>query len=186
MVVFGKTGTGVSSLVNLIVGSPVARWHGDTRPCTQQVMNYPAAFAGKQFCVYDIPGYEGRVTETEITGIIQGIRSEKGIDVLVYCLRKKRDTTMPNVFREIRRVVPQEVPIVGVVTELEREGPMESWWIKNGGALEKMDMKFDEHACVTTLSADEVIGKERLSERRLQSQEAVRGILARRCEGAKR
>lgn len=187
VVVFGRTGVGVSSLVNLIVGSPVAQWHGDTRPCTQQTMAYTAAFAGKQFCVYDIPGYGGGFTDTEITEIIQDIKSKKGIDMLVYCLRKKRDTMMPSVFREIRHVVPQKVPMVGVVTELERqEGSVESWWTKNGETLEKMGITFDEHACVTTLAAEEVTGNERFSEFRLQSQEAVRGILARRCEGAKR
>lgn len=195
VVVFGKTGAGVSSLVNLIAGSEVAQCHADTRPCTQQTKSYTTALADKQFCVYDIPGYGGCLPDTEITGIIQDIENEKRIDLLVYCLRKKRNTMMPDAIREIRRAVPQPVPIVAVVTELERqEDSMESWWttssetgrLKNGEALEKMGLKFDEHACVTTLSAEDVTRNEGFSERRLRSQEAVRGILVGRCKEVKR
>ncbi|KAL4079749.1 hypothetical protein J3A83DRAFT_4085601, partial [Scleroderma citrinum] len=195
IVVFGRTGAGVSSLVNLVAGSAVAQCHADTRPCTQRAMSYAATFAGKQFCIYDIPGYRGHSPDAEITGIIQDIENERGIDVLVYCLRRKRDTMMPDVFREIRRVVPRDVPVVAVVTELERqEGTMESWWttsseagkVGNGEALGKMGMTFEEHACVTTLSPEDVMRNEGFSERRSRSQEAVRRILAGQCTEVKR
>lgn len=195
VVVFGRTGAGISSLVNLIAGSTVAQCHADTRPCTQKVTGHHASFAGKQFCIYDIPGFEGVSSESETIESIRSLEQERGIDVLVYCMRKARQTMMPDTLREIRRVVPSEVPIVAVVTELERvEGRMESWWttqpeagrLTNGQALEQRGMSFDEHACVTTLPLEDVAHHDTFRERRKESQEVIHSILLGRCRGVKR
>lgn len=195
VVVFGRTGAGISSLVNLIAGSTVAQCHADTRPCTQKVTGHRASFAGKQVCIYDIPGFGGVSTESETIESIRSLERERGIDVLVYCMRKARQTMMPDTLREIRRVVPSEVPIVAVVTELERiEGRMESWWttqpedgrLTNGQALEQRGMSFDEHACVTTLPLEDVAHHDTFRERRQESQEVIHSILLGRCRGVKR
>ncbi|KAI6028224.1 hypothetical protein EDC04DRAFT_158943 [Pisolithus marmoratus] len=195
VVVFGRTGAGISSLVNLIVGSTVAQCHADTRPCTQKTTGHHASFSGKHFCIYDIPGFGGVSSESETIKNIQSLERERGIDVLLYCMRKARATMVPDILRETRRVVPSGVPIVAVVTELERvEGSMESWWttpseagkLANGQALENIGMSFDQHACVTTLPLEDAVHHNTFSERRKQSQEAVRGILLERCRGEKR
>lgn len=195
VVVFGRTGAGISSLVNLIAGSTVAQCHADTRPCTQKMMGHHASFAGKRFCIYDIPGFGGVSSESETIENIQSLEREQGIDVLVYCMRKARQTMMPDILHEIRRVVPLGVPIVAAVTELERVGgSMESWWttpseagkLANGQALENMGMSFDQHACVTTLPPEDAAHHNTFSERRKQSQEVIHNILLERCRGMKR
>ncbi|KAG6331905.1 hypothetical protein ID866_7184 [Astraeus odoratus] len=158
----------------------VAQCHADVRPCTQKATSHDATFDDKHFSVYDIPGFVGTSQDDDTIEHIQALEQDQGIDVVVYCLRKKRDTMMPDTLRDIRRVVPRDVPIVAVVTELERqEGHMEDWWATpstagkqaNGDALGKMGMTFDEHACVTTLSPEEVTRNETFSKRRAHSQD---------------
>lgn len=74
-----------------------------------------------------------------------------GVSLLVYCIRGTR-------LREIVRVnydlfwgviCQRKVPIVLVITGLENEGNMDSWWDSNKRELADMGMEFDGYACVT-------------------------------------
>ncbi|KAL4062059.1 hypothetical protein V8B97DRAFT_1921148 [Scleroderma yunnanense] len=44
----------------------------------------------------------------------------------------------------------KEVPIALVVTGLEKEDVMHSWWMNNTSLLEEHRLVFNTHACVTT------------------------------------
>ncbi|KAF9232587.1 hypothetical protein BU15DRAFT_67340 [Melanogaster broomeanus] len=60
VVVFGHTGAGTSSLVNLIVGNSVSVV-GRARDCATTTMNatrHSASFGGRNLQVYDMPGYD--------------------------------------------------------------------------------------------------------------------------------
>lgn len=108
---------------------------------------------------------------------------------------------MPKIVRRIREsVAGPDVPMVAVVTELERfeaEGGMDDWWdapledgSTNGMFIERMcfkeDNTFDAHACVTTLPRKEVDLVQTLRKRRESSEERIRQLILEQCAGQKR
>ncbi|KAF9234440.1 hypothetical protein BU15DRAFT_65683 [Melanogaster broomeanus] len=61
VVVFGHTGAGVSSLVNLIVGrndAKVAKVVGDSKSTTRKAACYSTSIGGRLVKVHDIPAYD--------------------------------------------------------------------------------------------------------------------------------
>ncbi|KAH7887159.1 hypothetical protein F5I97DRAFT_1873536 [Phlebopus sp. FC_14] len=186
VVVFGRTGVGVSSLVNLIIGREVAKYHNDGTACTKQKASYRVAIDGRNVDVFDIPGFEGSVPEDQIVRTIVQIHQERGIDLLINCLRPK-DGLFASIFKAAVTAVHKcdaGVPVVAVVTFLERQKEtMEDWWSgpsKNGDKL--AGMTFVDHACVTTLPPD---GR-KWGQRRLESEKVVRDLIVRHCNGVRR
>lgn len=187
VVVFGRTGMGISSLVNLILGREDAPFSTDIHPCTVAPAAYRVDINEHAFDIYDIPGFGGDAHPEKTIG---DLYSERGIDLLMYCLRPKEGIAK-KMFNAVRSAVPARVPIVGVVTGLEKYvGAMEDWWAagtrKNGDFLTSRGLKFVDHACVTTLSREDVSYNMDLYERRYQSTQAVRNLIWRNCNGTKR
>jgi hypothetical protein len=75
-----------------------------------------------------------------------------GVSLLVYCIRgtRFRDIMQINYDLFCSIICQNKVPVVVVVTGLENESPMESWWDENGAQLRAHGMTFAGHACVTT------------------------------------
>jgi predicted GTPase len=205
-VIFGRTGVGISSLVNLIVGHPISNDHPNAKTCTQtpKSKSYPPmklAGSDKQFCLYEVPGLCGKTSDTTILKAIREIDQKEGIDLFIYCLRKQKMTVIPGIVRHIREsIAGLDVPMIAVVTELERfeaEGGMEDWWgvpledgATNGTFIERMCFgghdTFDAHACVTTLPRREVDLVEKLRKRREISEQRIRRLILEQCTGDKR
>lgn len=177
---------GVSSLVNLIIGREDAPFHTDIQPCTRSPAAYRMDINGHAFDIYDIPGF-GHDYDPAIT--IGQLYTERGIDLLVYCL-KPGGGIVKGHYNAVRSAVPERVPLAAVVTGLEQHGgSMENWWSgpkKNGETLAAKGMKFVDHACVTTLSREDVSYNMELYEQRYQSTQAVRSLIWRNCNGTKR
>lgn len=204
--IFGRTGVGISSLVNLIVGHPISNDHPNAKTCTQtpKPKAYPPttlAGSDKQFCLYEVPGIRGKSSDTTILEAIREIDQKEGIDLFIYCLRKQKTTVIPGIVRHIREsIAGLDVPMIAVVTELERfeaEGGMEDWWgvpledgATNGTFIERMCFRghdtFDAHACVTTLPRREVDLVEKLRKRREISEQRIRRLILGQCTGDKR
>lgn len=186
VVVFGRTGMGISSLVNLILGREDAPFSTDMHPCTLAPAAYRVDINGHAFDIYDIPGF-GNEFVPEKT--ISDLYTERGIDLLIYCLRPKEGIAK-KIFNAVRSAVPERVPMVGVITALEKHShSMEDWWSgprKNSEMLASRGLKFVDHACVTTLSREDVSYNMDMYERRYQSTQAVRNLIWRNCNGTKR
>ena len=108
-----------------------------------------------------------------------------GVSLLVYCIRGTR-------LREIIRVnydlfwgiiCNEQVPIVLVITGLENEDDMDSWWRDNRGELEEtMEMRFDGHVCVTSTKGKlNKAGRYTFDEEYQESVGKVRGLLESAC-----
>ncbi|KAF8840571.1 hypothetical protein BDN67DRAFT_968411 [Paxillus ammoniavirescens] len=186
VVVFGRTGMGISSLVNLIIGKKKAKVSNDSGQCTTKKERYEADIGNKKVYVYDMPGLGGmEKSDEEIVTAIVDVDKKQGIDLLINCLEPK-DGIVPGYYRKVITAVGSRVPIAAVVTRLEREdGPMDNWWSKNGGILESQkNMMFIDHACVTTLTVphdDATWGK-----RKVESEMAVRELVSKHCREPKR
>ena len=99
-----------------------------------------------------------------------------GIHLVIYCVRGSRLT------RALRRnydlfyvtVCRRKVPVALVVTGLEhQQDEMETWWIENEAALLRQGMRFDAHACVTTVNAQDLF----IQQRRLESRAQLCGLI---------
>ncbi|KAH0827600.1 P-loop containing nucleoside triphosphate hydrolase protein [Lanmaoa asiatica] len=161
IVLFGETGVGKSSVINLIAGQQIAIVSPDTMRCTLSSRRYSFPVSGKVFHIWDTPGLEepemGAVgymaaIEGALT-LIQQLAQQGGIDLLLFCMRGNRVTaTTQSNYRLFHGVLCRsQVPIALVITHLEREPDMEAWWTRNLASMEKYGIKSAGHACVTAL-----------------------------------
>ncbi|KAG1764540.1 P-loop containing nucleoside triphosphate hydrolase protein [Suillus occidentalis] len=164
IVIFGETGTGKSSIINAIAREQLAKTSDDATGCTSSHKRHPVTISGQRFVLFDTAGFgegpAGRVPDAEakrqLKSLLCQLMSSRspsdGIDLLVYCM-SSRTTTLPAIVRAYdtfyARVCRKKVPIVIVITGLEKEPNMESWWDKNKGMFK--NMRFAGHACVTAL-----------------------------------
>ena len=159
IVLFGETGAGKSSVVNLMAGKEVAKTSPDMERCTLHWQEHFIAFDGHQYKVFDTVGLEEpQLGMKEYLGIIENaynlitkLQKEGGIDLLLFCVRAGGVTaTLQTNYRLFYEWLCEEkVPIVLVLTGLEREQRMEDWWGRNERVFNQYGIKVNGHACIT-------------------------------------
>jgi len=161
IILFGETGVGKSSVINLIAGRPIAQISADVLGCTMSFKPYTFPVHGRTLHIWDTVGLEE--PEMGVNGylpaieqaweLIQHLTSQGGVDLLLFCIRGNRVTaTTQSNYRLFYEVLCRSsVPIGLVITHLEREADMEKWWERNVESLEKYGIKAAGHACVTGL-----------------------------------
>ncbi|KAG6331553.1 hypothetical protein ID866_7538 [Astraeus odoratus] len=159
IILFGETGVGKSSVVNLIAGRTVAEVSPDVEGCTMQSKEYRFDVDSTRVSIWDTVGLEE--PEMGVNGylpaiekawqLIRRLREVGGVDLLLFCIRGNRVTmTTQSNYRLFYEVLcGQQVPIALVITHLEREVNMEDWWTRNKKSIEKYGIKCAGHACVT-------------------------------------
>ena len=189
VVIIGQTGVGASSLINAITGISQAPVSTDVSPCTKSFTAYPFTLNGRSFRLIDSPGFGSfKCPTSTITKALRELDAQFGIDLVVNCLRGTRGDANAGYqnYTAIRSAVSDDVPIVAVITCLERYGEtMGHWWSTNEADLKARRMVFADHACVTTLDASttrDAMFKDRLSE----SERAAKQLIMRNCWAEKR
>ncbi|KAG1724273.1 P-loop containing nucleoside triphosphate hydrolase protein [Suillus lakei] len=162
VVVFGETGVGKSSLINLMAGEEVANISPDIQRCTMHWQEYTISFGGDSYKVFDTVGLEepglgikGYLETVENAyRLVKALDREGGIDLLLFCVRAGRLTaTLQSNYRLFHEFLcEKKVPIVLVITGLEREKRMEDWWNRNKRDFEKFRIQVAGHACITAAS----------------------------------
>ncbi|KAG2337539.1 P-loop containing nucleoside triphosphate hydrolase protein, partial [Suillus weaverae] len=182
IVIFGETGAGKSSLVNLITGTQSAPTSSDAMGCTTKtnVYEHDVVIQSKTLKVklFDTAGLdegsEGTVPNKEaqkvLKKLLQTLMEQDGIHLLVYCVQGTRESmALRRNYMSFYSKVKEKVPVVIVITRLENQNPdMEQWWRKNEQSISNLNMTFAGHACVTTVTIDEN-DSDRLKQRREQS-----------------
>jgi len=180
IVLFGQTGAGKSSLVNLMAGEERAEISPDTLRCTMHWKEYPIAFDGYNYRVFDTIGLTEPQLEiqdyldtiVDARNLIMKLDSEGGIDLLLFCVRAGRVSkiTQNNYRLFYEWLCEKKFPIVLVITGLERETNMEDWWDRHGDSFEKSKIFVNGHACITAAA-------NKLNERHQQLYEESRQLV---------
>ncbi|KAG1844177.1 P-loop containing nucleoside triphosphate hydrolase protein [Suillus subalutaceus] len=162
IVVFGDTGAGKSSLINLMADKEVANTSPDTKRCTMQWKEYAISFGGELYKVFDTSGLddpqlgikEYLESVENAYRLIKELDRQGGIDLLLFCVRAGRVTaTLQGNYRLFHEFLcEKKVPIILAITNLEREQRMEDWWVRNEGTFKKYQIQVAGHACITAAS----------------------------------
>lgn len=156
VIVFGETGVGKSSIINMIAGKDVAEKTSSAKGGTFQNKDYPVMIDGKHVTLWDTAGLnegnKGKVAAKDaivnLCWLLRGLKD--GVSLLVYCVRGRiKETTVKNYLMFYEAVCQSKVPIVMVANGLEEENPMDGWWKKNEEAYRAEKMIFSGHVCMT-------------------------------------
>ncbi|KAF8056962.1 P-loop containing nucleoside triphosphate hydrolase protein [Lyophyllum atratum] len=142
VLIFGETGAGKSSLINLIAGQVVASVstsaQGETYESTPHSFTIPGTTQAVQ--LWDTPGLNegehGTIPALQAMKNLEHLVSKmrQGVSLLVYCVRgpRFRDGWKTNYNLIVKGFCQGKVPVVLIVTGLENESPsMEDWWTRN-------------------------------------------------------
>ncbi|KAG9316823.1 hypothetical protein JVU11DRAFT_2889 [Chiua virens] len=162
VVIFGETGVGKSSLINLIAGKNICETSSSAVGCTLDYKRYQITLNDQRFAIWDTAGLDegsqGTVpaekAEAYLRQLIRDLAKTSGIDLLIYCVRgtRVRSALLSNYHLFYSAICRRKVPIAIAVTGLEnQEGSMDSWWLQNEKQFSALKMHFDNYACVTTL-----------------------------------
>ncbi|KAF8551303.1 hypothetical protein OG21DRAFT_1499211 [Imleria badia] len=165
VILFGETGVGKSSVINLMAGDEVALTSSNLEGCTLEAREYSFTLPGPPgempFCIYDTVGlneseigvntYFGAIEKAQ--ELVKSLHDAGGIDLLLFCIRGGRITaTMQRNYRLFFEFLcEKKVPLALVVTHLEYEDVMESWWERNAETFEEYGIRSNAHACVTAI-----------------------------------
>ncbi|KAF9237153.1 P-loop containing nucleoside triphosphate hydrolase protein [Melanogaster broomeanus] len=173
IILFGDTGVGKSSVINLIAGRMVAEVSQGAVACTKFSKEYLLDVDGRRYSIWDTVGVDDRDMGTngylnaieKAHELIQHLSQEGGVDLLLFCIPGNRITvSMQSNYRLFYEVLcGSAVPISLVITHLEREPDMDAWWSRNSNILEKYGIKGARHACVTGLPDHSQYGESRLA-----------------------
>ncbi|KAH7917499.1 hypothetical protein BV22DRAFT_1100968 [Leucogyrophana mollusca] len=169
IVIFGETGAGKSSLVNMIIGSNEAPTSHKAAACTLSAKCYGVAIDSQLYRIYDTVGLEEpKKLEQKrhhldaienAYRLVTSLADAGGIHLLVFCFRAGRLTEAARrtylLFNDF--ICNSQVPIVLVITHLEQHLPMESWWNDpdNQHEFSSCGIRLGSCVCVTTIPGQE-------------------------------
>jgi len=191
IIIFGETGIGKSSLINMLEpeGGSRAGVSNQAHGCTFANSPYPISLEKQKYLIWDTAGLnEGQHGTMPAEDALNNLKTlvqnlEDGVNLLVYCIRGTR-------FRDVLRVnydlftgiiCQRKVPVVAVITGLENEDLMDSWWDVNKEELEARGLTFEGHACVTTSRGKMKDGSFMFEEEYRESEEKIKKLLEKHC-----
>ncbi|KAI9572112.1 P-loop containing nucleoside triphosphate hydrolase protein [Boletus coccyginus] len=167
-ILFGESGVGKSSVINLVLGDSVAEVSSGINSCTLGYRSYKINTGLHQFLVWDTVGLNdmvehnvcGRAIENAIE-LIRDLHKQGGVDLLVFCKKHGRFSASElSNFRLFQEFLCEgQIPVAFIITHLEFHDPMEGWWETNGeGLLKACKLKTGAvagHACITSRALED-------------------------------
>jgi len=157
VIFIGETGSGKSSIINLIAGRPCTSVSPSSSPCTDQFSHYDVTIGRTSYRLWDTPGLNlpsgAKDRRRSLTRFLQEKYSNNHLDLLVLCIKGNRVSKVTSQMYATFCHASREfgIPVVIAKTHLEKEMPsMEEWWRRN--ELNLRELRVDGHACLTSLS----------------------------------
>ena len=194
IIVFGETGAGKSSVINLILGSDKAKVGHGALGQTFRSTAYPVEIDGKAYKFYDTVGlgeHSGGTVDSakaarNLYRLVTNLSNSGGVNLLVFVMKCGRltETIHKNYGLFHHGICESKVPIVVIVTGCENVEPtMDTWWIANEPWFTKAGMAFVGHACVcASKGAKKSSGEHRNEGLVEESVEMVRQLVVQHCE----
>ncbi|KAG2740557.1 hypothetical protein P692DRAFT_201727971, partial [Suillus brevipes Sb2] len=189
VLLFGETGVGISSIINLIMGRNVAQTSPDAETCTLQHTSHEVTLGHRRFKLWEVSSIESMgffralFTKWRLKKAYKKLYRDDGVYLLLYCMRGSR--AQRALIRDYKfftdivgsTAVAGGVPVAAVVTCLENyDKDMDGWWAKNKDNLESLGMRFTAHACITSLPNDPNASPA-MRARRHRSEQAIRSLI---------
>eukprot|EP01117_Protostelium_nocturnum_P000494 TRINITY_DN1056_c0_g1_i3.p1 TRINITY_DN1056_c0_g1~~TRINITY_DN1056_c0_g1_i3.p1 ORF type:complete len:401 (+),score=106.56 TRINITY_DN1056_c0_g1_i3:298-1500(+) len=168
VILFGRSGAGKSSVINLVFGSNVANVRGGLRGVTSECAPYDDDVMG--FRLWDTAGLcesdGGTVSDRKATEAVVNLASsllkKGGLHLVVFvfnlstpiCEDDVKNYKKMEQFTKIEQKGVDKVPTVLCLTQTE-EIELEEWWGINQEAFDKNGMKFDDVAAVIGIDPSE-------------------------------
>jgi len=186
VVIFGETGVGKSSVVNMLTGGGgAARVSPGGKGVTLQNERYEKDIRGSRFNIFDTVGLDegaaGTVSAEKANEGLYRLLStlDGGINLLVYVVRGPRikSSIQKNYLMFFEICCKKQVPIVLVITGLENEDDMDAWWDGNHGSFREQGMTFSAAACITATRGRRNVFAKEFEE----SKEKIEGLILDHC-----
>jgi predicted GTPase len=190
VLLFGETGVGKSSIINLIMGRDVAQTSPGAETCTLQHTSYEVSLGSRQFKLWEVSslGSMGFFRTLSAKWLLKKsykkLYRDDGVYLILYCIRGSRaQRALIKDYKFFTDIVGSTataaggVPVAAVVTSLE-DYPMDmdKWWTKNKDNLESLGMRFSKHACITSLP-DDPHASSAMRARRHRSKQVIRHLI---------
>ena len=160
IILFGATGAGKSSVVNMLPGgSHEATVSSSAKGVTFKHERYEKDIGDHRINVFDTVGLgegkSGTVPAAKTIELLYRLMCglKDGINLLVYVVRGPRLSSSIRKNYELFYDIfcQKKVPIVVVITGLENEEDMDGWWEENQMAYSEENMTFAGAACITAI-----------------------------------
>lgn len=171
----------------MLSDNEVAAVSNSASGCTFENVRYPITIADKQYVFWDTAGLNegetgsvpGDTALRHLRDLVENLRD--GLSLLVYCIRgtRYRDIIKVNYDLFTKTICQGKIPVVIVVTGLENEDPMDTWWSENEREFPRRGMRFEGCACVTTSKGR----KNMFEEEYERSKNIVRDLIKLYCPG---
>ncbi|KAG2153916.1 hypothetical protein DEU56DRAFT_428907 [Suillus clintonianus] len=189
VLLFGETGVGKSSIINLIMGGDTAQTSPDGGTCTLTHTSYEVDLGTHNFKLWEVSSigsmgfFRSFFKKWRLKKALKKLHRDEGVYLLLYCMRGSRaHRALLSDYKHFTDIVgstagPGRVPVAAVVTSLEDYPTnMDNWWTKNKDNLERLGMQFSSHACITSLPYDPN-WTSAMRARRHQSEQAIRKLI---------
>ncbi|KAF9241823.1 hypothetical protein BU15DRAFT_73164 [Melanogaster broomeanus] len=149
VVIFGETGAGKSSVINLIAQSEVALTSSECNRLHFGIDSLPCRSSTQQAVLrmgYSGLNEAGLVQDDYLNSIekayklIKSLENSGGVHLLLFCMRGGRitDVVEQNYKLFFNILCEKQVPLAVVVTNSENEPCMEEWWHNNERDVQEM------------------------------------------------
>jgi len=160
VLVFGETGVGKSSVVNMLFDKTTAPTSDSVKGCTFKSKAYKGTRRGQKFKIHDTIGLNecdrGTVPAAQaVSKLVKLIRSlEDGLHVAVMVLKQGRikDVDVKNYKVFISGLCQNKVPLILCFTYCENtEGDMQDWYEEEMDEIDDLGIHCKAGVCITTI-----------------------------------